>query len=196
MRRWANRGALDHAGHDAIAAPSITGTYELPVGRNRAFGSNMNRAMNRLAGGWNLSGILLRQSGIPLQVTQPGGNIWDGTQRPNLVGDPSTSGRVQDGLNRHVLAAAIKAKANLIVTINLKDFPVQTLAAWNLSAIHPDAFTTELLQADQAAVVAVVREMRARRKRPPINAEDFLLQLERQGLKYAVAALRGIGADI
>jgi hypothetical protein len=39
------------------------------------------------------------QSGMPLQVTQNGGQIWDGTQRPNLVGDPSTSGRVQDRLN-------------------------------------------------------------------------------------------------
>jgi hypothetical protein len=39
-------------------------------------------------------------------VTQSGGLIWDGTQRPNLVGDPSTSGSIQDRLNNYFNAAA------------------------------------------------------------------------------------------
>jgi predicted nucleic acid-binding protein len=101
-----------------------------------------------------------------------------------------------DADDRHVLAAAIKAEADLIVTINLKDFPSTTLAAWNLAAIHPDDFTTGLLGTDQEAVVAVVKETRERRKRPPIHAEEFLAQLERQGLKKFVAELRRIGAEI
>jgi len=98
--------------------------------------------------------------------------------------------------DRHVVSAAIKSEASLILTINLKDFPQQALAAWNLTAKHPDDFTSELLQSDQDVVVAVVREMRARRKRPPISAEDFLSQLERQGLKKFVAGLRSISAEI
>ena len=101
-----------------------------------------------------------------------------------------------DADDRHVLAAAIKAEADLIVTINLKDFPRKTLAAWNLTAKHPDDFTTDLLRTNQEAVVAVINEMRARRKRPPISGEDFLAQLERQGLKKLVAELRSIGAEI
>lgn len=101
-----------------------------------------------------------------------------------------------DADDRHVLAAAIKAEANVILTINLKDFPNQTLAVWNLTAKHPDDFTTDLLQADQDAVITVLQEMRARRKRPPISAEGFLAQLERQGLKNFVGALRNIGAAI
>lgn len=84
----------------------------------------------------------------------------------------------------------------MILTINLKDFPQYILTAWNLTAKHPDDFTVELLRADQEAVVAVVKEMRERRKRPPIGAEDFLAQLERQGLKKFVAELRNIGAEI
>jgi predicted nucleic acid-binding protein len=98
--------------------------------------------------------------------------------------------------DRHVLAAAIKAEADLILTTNLKDFPEKTLAAWNLAAKHPDDFTTDLLRTDQEAVVAVVKEMRGRRKRPPISAEDFLAQLERQGLKKFVAELRRVAAEI
>ena len=94
--------------------------------------------------------------------------------------------------DRHVLAAAIKAEANLILTINLKDFPEQALDAWKMTARHPDDFASELLRSDQNTVLAVLQEMRARRKRPPIGAEDFLAQLERQGLRSFVAAVRDI----
>ena len=52
-----------------------------------------------------------RQSGMPLSVTQSGGQIWDGTQRPNLVGDPSTSGPIQSRLNNYFNAAAFSQPA-------------------------------------------------------------------------------------
>jgi Carboxypeptidase regulatory-like domain/TonB dependent receptor len=96
---WDLRGERSLSSHDIAHRVVITGTYELPIGQNRRFGSKMNRVLNWLAGGWDISGMALMQSGMPLQVTQSGGNIWDGTQRPNLIGDPSTSGRVQDRLN-------------------------------------------------------------------------------------------------
>ena len=44
--------------------------------------------------------------------------------------------------DRHVLAAAIKARAQLIVTHNLKDFPEERLAPWNVEAVSPDAFVS------------------------------------------------------
>lgn len=46
--------------------------------------------------------------------------------------------------DRHVLAAAIHADAQLIVTKNLRDFPAEALAPWGVEAKHPDAFLTEL----------------------------------------------------
>ncbi len=85
--------------HDISHRAVFTSTYELPFGKGRRFGSNMNRVADWLAGGWEVSGIATFSTGMPLQVTQSGGNIWDGTQRPNLTGDPRTSGRVQDRLN-------------------------------------------------------------------------------------------------
>ncbi|MBS1807818.1 MAG: TonB-dependent receptor [Acidobacteria bacterium] len=108
---WDLRGERALSSHDIAHRVVITGTYELPFGQGRHFGSKMNRAMDWLAGGWNLSGILLMQSGMPLQVTQSGGNIWDGTQRPNLIGDPSTSGRVQDRLTAWFNRAAFSQPA-------------------------------------------------------------------------------------
>ncbi len=96
---WDLRGERGLSSHDIAHRVVITGTYELPFGQNRRFGSKMKGVMNWLTGGWNISGMALMQSGMPLHVTQSGGNIWDGTQRPNLIGDPSTSGRAQDRLN-------------------------------------------------------------------------------------------------
>lgn len=42
--------------------------------------------------------------------------------------------------DRHVLAAAIRAGAQLIVTFNLKDFPEETLSSFGIEAVHPDTF--------------------------------------------------------
>jgi hypothetical protein len=85
--------------HDISHRAVFTGAYEVPFGKGRRFGSNLNRAMDWLVGGWDISGLATFSTGMPLQVTQSGGNIWDGSQRPDLIGNPSTSGRVQDRLN-------------------------------------------------------------------------------------------------
>lgn len=47
-----------------------------------------------------------------------------------------------DPNDRHVLAAAIKGRADVIVTGNLKDFPRSKLAPWGIEAQHPDEFLT------------------------------------------------------
>ena len=46
--------------------------------------------------------------------------------------------------DRHVLAAAIRAGAEVIVTFNLKDFPATTLSSYDLEAKHPDDFLVSL----------------------------------------------------
>jgi predicted nucleic acid-binding protein len=48
--------------------------------------------------------------------------------------------------DRHVLAAAIAAEANVIVTFNLKDFPREALAPHDIEAPHPDAFIKSLAE--------------------------------------------------
>jgi predicted nucleic acid-binding protein len=47
--------------------------------------------------------------------------------------------------DRHVLAAAIRAGAGVIVTYNLTDFPAETLARFDIEAQHPDDFLVGLL---------------------------------------------------
>ncbi|MEH1976357.1 MAG: hypothetical protein V7L02_24695 [Nostoc sp.] len=45
--------------------------------------------------------------------------------------------------DRHVLAAGVVAKANIIVTSNLKHFQDQDLAPWQIEAKSPDEFLTD-----------------------------------------------------
>ena len=43
-------------------------TYDLPVGRGKKFGGNMNKAVNLVIGGWRTSGIATVQQGFPITV--------------------------------------------------------------------------------------------------------------------------------
>jgi hypothetical protein len=88
----------------------VSFVYELPIGRNRALGKSMNRLLDGVIGGWELSSIVTLQSGAPLQVTNANGNMWDGaTQRPNLIGDPSTPGSVFSRRNSYFNVNAFSA---------------------------------------------------------------------------------------
>ena len=49
--------------------------------------------------------------------------------------------------DRHVVAAAIEAKAEVIVTFNLRDFPESVFDPLGLKALHPDAFVLSLFEA-------------------------------------------------
>jgi hypothetical protein len=107
-----NRG-LERAlsSHDINHRAVITGAYSLPFGKDRKWGSAWSRPLEWIAGGWEVSGLATLSAGMPLQVTQSGGTIWDGTQRPDLIGDPTTSGRVQDRLDNWFNRAAFKQPA-------------------------------------------------------------------------------------
>lgn len=72
----------------------ISGVWDLPIGRGRAFGTNWSNLVDLLIGGWQLNGIASFQSGLPLVMSSTG------APRPNRVttGTPPT-GRIQDNLD-------------------------------------------------------------------------------------------------
>jgi hypothetical protein len=99
-----------------------------------------------------------------------------------------------DENDRHVLAAAIQCRADLIVTKNLKDFPESALAPYDVEAIHPDEFIANELDLYESAVCESVKIVRARLKNPPKSVDDYLRTLEGQGLVVSVAKLRDFAA--
>jgi predicted nucleic acid-binding protein len=95
-----------------------------------------------------------------------------------------------DSDDRHVLAAAIRAGAQVIVTYNLKDFPRDTLARFDIEPLHPDAFLVSLFDLAPGLVCGAVKRQREGLRNPPKTAEELLTSLEGQGLTQAVARLR------
>jgi predicted nucleic acid-binding protein len=92
--------------------------------------------------------------------------------------------------DRHVLAAAIRTTADVIVTYNLTDFPADTLACYDIEAMHPDDFLTGLLDMAPGPVCATVKRQRESLRNPPKTAEELLATLEGQALTQTVARLR------
>ena len=96
--------------------------------------------------------------------------------------------------DRHVLAAAIRGRADVIVTYNLKDFPDKDLHKYGIQAQHPDEFLTHLLDLSAGTVIAAARAHRRRLTNPPKTAVQYLEVLERQALNQFVAGLRAFSA--
>jgi predicted nucleic acid-binding protein len=92
--------------------------------------------------------------------------------------------------DRHVLAAAIKAEADVIVTYNLADFPAAALAPHGVEATHPDDFLAYLLEVAPDIVCAAAKRHRESLKNPAKTVEKYLDTLQKQGLAQSVSALR------
>jgi hypothetical protein len=95
-----------------------------------------------------------------------------------------------DENDRHVVAAAIRAKANAIVTYNLKDFPAEELEKYDLEAIHPDDFINYQIDLDTAKVIMAAKNCCGRLKKPPRTGAEYLEALERVALLKTASALR------
>ena len=67
-----------------------------------------------------------------------------------------------DPADAHVLAAAISGEAQLLVTLNLRDFPRRTMAAHALRAEDPDTLLMRLWLQHPDAVEAAVADVVAR----------------------------------
>src|SRR5262249_12892327 len=94
--------------------------------------------------------------------------------------------------DRHVLAAAVHGRADVIVTYNLGDFPEATLAGYGVEAQHPDGFVMRLIDLDPGAVYAAVKRQRENLRNPPKSAEEVRDVLVQQSLAQTVAHLRGV----
>ena len=81
--------------------------------------------------------------------------------------------------DQHVLAAAIVAEAEVIVTFNLSDFPEAALAPYEIEAQHPDTFLSSLFDAEPERFHAVIQRLLADLLNPPLTSEQHRKILER-----------------
>lgn len=92
--------------------------------------------------------------------------------------------------DRHVVAAARRAGASVIVTLNLKDFPANVIGRYGLRAESPDVFLSRVYDADPVKALTVMRGLVSSKKRPPRTMLEEIEGLERLRLRSFSRRLR------
>lgn len=102
--------------------------------------------------------------------------------------------QLPDPEDRHVLAAAIIARADVIVTANLTDFPSKSLRAHRVDAMHPDDFLLDRLDEAPGLVIRILCERIAELRRPPMDLNGLLDRLARCGVGGFVEEVRRLSS--
>ncbi len=97
-----------------------------------------------------------------------------------------------DADDRHVVAAAIRCGAQVVVTYNLEDFPGDRLTRYNLEPQHPDDFVLSGIDLSPGMLVGAVEEQHAALRNPPVDLPTLLDTLRALGLVQSVARLRAL----
>lgn len=96
--------------------------------------------------------------------------------------------------DRHVVAAAIRCGAQVVVTFNLDDFPPDRLSCYNLEPQHPDDFVLSTIDLSPGTVVQAIEEQKGALRNPPVELSTLLDTLRGLGLVQSVARLRSLFA--
>ncbi len=96
--------------------------------------------------------------------------------------------------DRHVLAAAIVAKAQVIITANLKHFPEGALSPWEIEAQHPDTFLVNLFNFSPEQMIEIV-QLSAQDRRNPVSELNLLIRLTKTVPNFAQAISIAIQAN-
>lgn len=92
--------------------------------------------------------------------------------------------------DRHVLAAAIHARADLIITTNLKDFPSAALIPHGVEAMHPDGFVDYMFDLDEDEALTAIAKMRSRLRAPSMTPSEFIDSIEMVAMPRTGSRLR------
>jgi predicted nucleic acid-binding protein len=112
----------------------------------------------------------------------------------NFDPDPQTltTLKLPDMNDLHVVATAVAAKANSIVTYNGRHFPGPVVEPLGLRIETPDMFCARLINQARALVIEGARLHRSGLKKPPYNSEPYLDHLKSQELTRTADLLREV----
>jgi hypothetical protein len=96
----------------------------------------------------------------------------------------------RDPKDLHVVVAAVKTKAAIIVTDNIKHFPDTVLSRYALFARTADDFIADAIDLDQPRALTTIEAMRQRLHKPELTHEALLLRMEATGLIATADLLR------
>jgi predicted nucleic acid-binding protein len=98
---------------------------------------------------------------------------WEDLEETVTLPDPD---------DRHVVAAAVRGRADAIITANVRDYPVDILGPLNIEVIHPDNFLLDQLDLAPRIVLEVLREQADHTRQPALTPVDLIARLARAGV--------------
>lgn len=104
--------------------------------------------------------------------------------------------QLPDEDDRHVLAAAVRCGAQVIVTNNLRDFPSEALAPLGVEAQTPDEFVQHVVELAPETVAQVLVEQATALRRPPMTVWNLIDRLAHSGLVEAMRSIRPWVAEL
>ncbi|MEV0784939.1 PIN domain-containing protein [Streptomyces sp. NPDC050423] len=100
------------------------------------------------------------------------------------------SAMTNDPKDRHVPAAAVRAQAHAVVTLNVRDFPAGTAEPYEIEVLGPDDFLLDLLDLTPVDVFAVLRTRAQSYRREPRDVHGLLDRLAAGGTPQFAAEFR------
>ena len=111
--------------YDALHQANAYVVYPLPFGRGRKFGMSMNRALDAIVGGWEISGTWRQTSGLPFSVSN--GSRW--VTNWELSGYATPNGNPMPAITNNANAQAVSSPGGP----NLWSDPKVALAAFQVT---------------------------------------------------------------
>lgn len=96
-----------------------------------------------------------------------------------------------DEKDRHVLAAAVRASASLIVTFNLRHFPAPSTKPFGIDALHPQDYLLTLWSMNSPLVMRKLADIAKTRSK---DLEDVVIGLGKSVPAFARRVLLEIGS--
>jgi len=107
---------------------------------------------------------------------------WEPLEQAVVLPDPD---------DRHVVAAAIRGGADVIVTENTKDFPASALEPFGLEAIRLDDFLLDQFDLGPEATRQVISDQASAMAHPPVSVDALLDRIARSGAPRFARAVAG-----
>lgn len=109
--------------------------------------------------------------------------------------DPLIDTLTNDPKDRHVLAAAILGRADIIVTANTKHFPPAAVDLYGIEVLDPDTFLLQILDESPQTAEQVIHQAQIESRRPTVARDEYLDHLHNLVPAF-VNELRTVGTPV
>ena len=90
--------------------------------------------------------------------------------------------QLPDPDDRHILAAAVKTRADMILTFNMKDFPESVVEPLGIEICSPDEFLLDLFGISEELFIEYLKTDFQHYQAPAIAFDDYIEDLRKAGV--------------